>query len=555
MHYEALPDVNLEHLGNVERQAVSVTDEFHDEDFRALFISAGSDNAEADAEYNTSSSTGPLACLEIPFRTNLMKSFGEPVRKEATGQAMDSVAKGILHSSVVFFGPALIHLATTAAEESYCRATQKQTHHINDASDVSYIINDDVSHCDTSSADLRVYGLRPSSILTVASVAATLCTAIVLPFVGALIDRSRHRKTMGVITAGLIVAINIAQIFLTRTNWPLFWILHAVSDVLFLTHSVIVLAYLQNLTTNTAALSMYSSKFAILTFVCMILYMLTMIVYARTSGESIVTTSRLAHILSASIGAVTIGYSWLFLFQHRGPRVLVTPGANIFCESLAGLRHTLQQIRQHYPALKWMLCTILWSPDVGSGSYFSMLATIQKSLLHMNSAQIAAATLISLSFTVIGAQVSAICCTHKNALFSFRLNMILFFVSFGFTALFVTGPEHVHRYYLSSAMLGICFGWLVPTEKVLFCTLAPLGHEAELMGLIVCVHTAMAWLPPLLFSTINEWGWSLRWAMVSQNLLLATAFGFSLLMGDYDTAVAEARTPKPLTSQPDVTDV
>jgi UMF1 family MFS transporter len=108
-------------------------------------------------------------------------------------------------------------------------------------------------------------------------------------------------------------------------------------------------------------------------------------------------------------------------------------------------------------------------------------------------------------------------------------------------SVFVRGPEQLHLFYLLSAAIGVIFGWLVATERVLFCTLAPVGQEAEMMGLILCVHSAAAWLPPLLFSVINEAGFSLQWALASQDVIYGLAIVTSLGVGNYETAVQQAR--------------
>jgi hypothetical protein len=55
--------------------------------------------------------------FERPFWTNME---GIPLQKEATGQGMDAAAKGILHVSTAFLGPALMQLAYTSAEERFC---------------------------------------------------------------------------------------------------------------------------------------------------------------------------------------------------------------------------------------------------------------------------------------------------------------------------------------------------------------------------------------------------------------------------------------------------
>lgn len=473
---------------------------------------------QEEAQHRQHATQGPCPFIERPFRVNPSLAEGElPIPKEATAQAMDSAAKGVLHSSAAFLGPALIQLATATAREQCPDCTE---------------------------AELRIYGFHPSSVLTLASVVATLSTALCLPLLGAMLDRSHHRKTSGAITGYLLIAINAAQIATSRAHWRWFLASHVAADFLFILHSMILLAYLQNLTTNTKALSRYTSKFAVVQFSSMAVFMLGMTVYARhwSSGD-ILLTSRVAHVISSTWSLVFIGYSWLFLFTKRGPRVLVERGTMVG-DSVRGLWTSVQAIRQDYPALKWMLFTILWSPEMGSGSHLSMYSTLQKSLLQMNSGQVSLSALIVLASTVLGARLSGYLCARYHALFSFRLNLIVLAATNAAMAIMIQGPEQVRLFYCFSIGVGLSLGWLTPTERVLFCTLAPAGHEAEMMGVILCVHSAAAWVPPLLFSAVNEAGYSLQWALLSQNALLLSALVLSSGIGAYDEAVRQARDPR-----------
>lgn len=51
----------------------------------------------------------------------------------------------------------------------------------------------------------------------------------------------------------------------------------------------------------------------------------------------------------------------------------------------------------------------------------------------------------------------------------------------------------------------------------------------------------MAWLPPLLFSLLNEIGASMTIGLASLNLFFAGGFVLLLMVGNYDKAVALAQ--------------
>lgn len=483
---------------------------------------------------NINDSVGPLPWLERPFWTRLE---GIPLQREATGQAMDAAAKGILHVSTAFLGPALIQLAYTSAEERYCQDQQDDNQNNN-------------NNCNPTEDDLSVFGLRPSSILTVSSVTATAAAAIALPFIGALIDRSTHRKTAGAATAFALVFFNVFQVMLSQQAWPLFWLSKTIADFTFIVHTSIVLAFMKDLTSSSDTMSLYSSKFSILHFLFTAAFTVAVVIYAQGAHQSLVQTSRSAHLVSAIIGAFLLGYSWVHLFGHRPQR---RQAEDSFVQNtFLALHTTVTNIRRHYPALKWFMLTLLWSPNMGSGTLMSIFGTLQKSLLQMSSPQIGMFNLTVLLSTIVGANWAGYLNRRLNPLTSFRLCLGALSVVTALMAVLIRGPEQLHLFYLLSAFAGVTLGWLVPTERVLFCTLIPVGQEAEMMGLILCVHSAAAWLPPLLFSLINEWGFSLQWALASQDFIYGLAIVTSFGVGDYDTAVRQARDTSRTTSKVDV---
>jgi UMF1 family MFS transporter len=473
----------------------------------------------------TRQGAGPMPWFERPFWTNVE---GIPLQREATGQGMDAAAKGILHVSTAFLGPALIQLAYADAEERFCK-------------DQYNGVNDGDYNCTPTEDDLRVFGLRPSSILTLSSVVATAVAAVALPIIGALIDRSSHRKTVGAATAYALVFFNAVQAMLSQRNWPLFWLSKIVADFTYIVHTSILLAFMKDLTTNSQTLATYSSKFSVLQFTFTAGFTLFVIGYAHWAQQTIVQTSRSAHFVSAVIGFFLLRYSWTHLFEHR-PQRRQAEGSLVQSTILA-LHATVTKIRKHYPALKWFMLTLLWSPDLGSGTLMSIFGTLQKSLLQMSSTQIGLFNLTVLLSTIVGAYLAGYLNRRFNPLISFRLCLMALSVVTALMSVFIRGPEQLHLFYLLSAAIGVILGWLVPTERVLFCTLAPVGQEAEMMGLILCVHSAAAWLPPLLFSVINEAGFSLQWALASQDFIYGMAIVTSFGVGDYETAVRQARDP------------
>jgi MFS-type transporter involved in bile tolerance (Atg22 family) len=61
------------------------------------------------------------------------------------------------------------------------------------------------------------------------------------------------------------------------------------------------------------------------------------------------------------------------------------------------------------------------------------------------------------------------------------------------------------------------------------------------MGIYIFSGSVLAWLPPFLFSFLNEIGASMTIGLASLNLFFVGGFALLLMIGDYDKAVALAQ--------------
>jgi MFS-type transporter involved in bile tolerance (Atg22 family) len=80
---------------------------------------------------------------------------------------------------------------------------------------------------------------------------------------------------------------------------------------------------------------------------------------------------------------------------------------------------------------------------------------------------------------------------------------------------------------------------MYPSQRVLFCTLIPKKQEFEIMGLFVTYGLILSWLPPLIFTAMNERGIDMRWGLSIIAFFSALAFVCTLPIGKYALAVAQ----------------
>ena len=131
----------------------------------------------------------PRCCGRPWFRGN----------KEALGYALDLMARSTVFAcSGAFLLPALLKMAKLEAgcEIEAPEGTNK------------------VPECHG-----KVYGIRPSSLLTtILTIVAVLSTAM-LPLVGAIVDTTTHRRILGRTLAVIVSALLFPTIFVSQDNW------------------------------------------------------------------------------------------------------------------------------------------------------------------------------------------------------------------------------------------------------------------------------------------------------------------------------------------------
>lgn len=434
---------------------------------------------------------------------------------EVAAWAMDAAAKGPLNMSGAFLGTALLVLA-----------------------------KEDATAGDDSDQP-KIYGLRPSSLLTVSSVIVTLAAAAVMPLFGAIVDYTPHRKSIGLATAVAVALLNGAQSFVSGSTWPLMLLLLIFSNFLYIVHSTIVLAYLPGLTSDENVLAGYTAWFSIVHFITVSGYVLVIIAITAWAGGDTLYTAQISHVVSFLITTPLLCYAWAHLFRSRPALHELPPGKRLLTAGFSELAATSTRILRAdtpLPYLRVFMFALLFCPDAGSGNYISVFVTFMTEQMKMSGSQIGLVTLFIMLSTIPGSLLSTFMCRRFNALLSFKLCIGWWILTNTLASWILSGPERTYlAYFPFSFMWGVQFGWLFPSQRVLFCTLIPPGRETELMGMFAFFGQIMGWAPPLLFSWINELGFSMRLGLLSSDVFLVLAFAVLLFIDDYDLAVRQAK--------------
>ena len=170
---------------------------------------------------DTTESSEPQAKCCTGFKNNAL----------ARGYALNGMGRGAVIASNLFISTSLLYLAS---EEIGCIGE-----------------DDEVVDC-----NVKVYGFKPSSLLTNIAVISGLIAVVVNPITGAIVDYTDYRHFLGSATASLIIIIQAIQIYTVSSTWFPMAILQSIAGFLYQILVTMTYAYLPELSSQVGVKKM-----------------------------------------------------------------------------------------------------------------------------------------------------------------------------------------------------------------------------------------------------------------------------------------------------------
>lgn len=449
-------------------------------------------------------------------------------RHEATGWTLDSAARGVtVMGAAVFVSTALLKLAKEAAG---CETVPEDT------DDDSYV----VPECNE-----KIYGMRPTSLLTNIVMISGLASASLLPLVGSLLDHTSHRRTVGRLSSACLALLILLQIYALKHAWFLAAVIQVAVAFLYSVHLCAVYAYLPELTTNTETLVAYTSRFTAAQYSASVLFLLTMVGILKMAGIGYGQEVLAAQVSQATVFLVVtafFGIAWWYMFQERQASHSIPEGTTLVNAGFVKLFRTAGEIVTYHTSLKWFLVSAAMTQSATT-SFSSIAITYMTDQLHFGAGENAISILLLLVFAVPGARLAQMLTKWITPIQSLKCCLLLWMIATATASFVLRGQGQEGLAYTFAAVWGLSIGWVYPTEKALYCSIIPRGQDAELMGVYIFACQILSWLPPFVFSAMNEAGFSLRAGLFSLNCFYFVSFAvLHTLVGNYDDAVEHART-------------
>ena len=281
---------------------------------------------------------------------------------EATGLAVDNWALGPIFMSSMFLGPALLQLATQAAGCVYDQ-------------EASVVCEE------------KVYGFRPSSLLSNMAVVSGLLVPIMLPIVGAIVDHTPFRKQVAATTGVALALVKGFEVAVGPSTWFVITILQVTSSLIYNTHVVTTYAYNSELSAKPEVQANYNAFYSMVQYWSMLSFLIVVLVLSGLLGTDDVGTARISQTVTSLTALVLFSFSWQYLFRDRPATSAVQPGQSLVTSGFVKVWDSSKRIARQYRALLWVMLSLMFA-EAAMSALATIATTFATQVLKMNANEI-----------------------------------------------------------------------------------------------------------------------------------------------------------------------
>jgi MFS transporter, UMF1 family len=387
----------------------------------------------------------------------------------------------------------------------------------------------------------RVFGIRPSSILTDIVMVVGLLSAFMMPLVGSIIDHTPYRRAVGTASATAMCVFILVQMLVMENHWFAAAVLQIFVAFSYTVHLCAVYAYLPELTPHHEKLTQYTARFSAAQYAGSVSFLVVIVgILSVVNRNERLSSSTISQSVVLIICCICFGYAWTVLFRPRPASQKVPENKSLLSAGFWKIYTTGKTILLHHSAIKWFLVSAAFT-EAATTAFSTIAITYMTEQLDFTARENGIAILILLIFGVPGTRIAAWLTSTVNPVRSLQTCLIFWILSVAAATLFLREPGQQGLAYVFAMFWGLAIGWVYPTEKMLYVTIIPRGQEAELMGTYICACQMLSWLPPLIFTVLNEMGFSMRTGLFTLTLYFFASFCILFFVGDYKDAVDHAR--------------
>jgi UMF1 family MFS transporter len=352
----------------------------------------------------------------------------------------------------------------------------------------------------------------------------TLLSAVLLPVIGAIADRTSRKRHMLAGFAWTGAAATVALFFSGGDRWQPIVALMIVAGICLGASSVVYDSILNDISAEQDRDAVSSRGWALgyLGGGLLLAANLVLLQFAESWG---VGTEQAVHISFASAGLwwglwTIIPFRGLF---DRPPENVARVEGGLVRSSFGQLVHTLRDLRRYPQTLLFLLAYLFYND--GIQTVIASAAVFGSRELRLSETSLVLAILVVQLVAFFGALALGRLAGRIGA----RRTILGAIVVWGLVSLggFVVPAGQLLPFLLLSVAIGVVLGGSQALSRSLYSTLVPRGREAEYFGLYQAAERGTSWFGTLTFGLVFQLTGSYRYSIVA--LLVFFFVGFILL--------------------------
>mmetsp|Transcript_27201 Transcript_27201/g.66007 ORF Transcript_27201/g.66007 Transcript_27201/m.66007 type:complete len:385 (+) Transcript_27201:634-1788(+) len=339
-----------------------------------------------------------------------------------------------------------------------------------------------------------------------------------------------------------IIVIQAIQIYTVSSTWFPMAILQAVAAFMYQIVITTTYAYFPELSSEVGEklVQNISPKLTMLQFGTQGLFIVVVIAFSMGLSADDVLTAQISQGINVLFLILTFCIGWLKFLPKVDAKRVLPEGQSLWTAGFTQIFHTAKHIHGHYQqSIRWFLIALCFA-EAGASAFAVCAISFVNEVLKMTGTETGMLFLIVLFFVVPGAKLSEVVVKKTNYNTCWRLNMIYFSIITIVGVWMMVDENDKGSAYLMGIFWGIALGWYYATQNGFFAVLVPQEQATEMAGIYNFASLIIAWLPPLVFSALNESGIPLNYALMHLVGYFVIAIGFLSLMPSWDKVLAES---------------
>ena len=454
--------------------------------------------------------------------------------RQAQGYSLLGICRGTVYMSNVFLSTAFLYFASKQAgcliQSSSSSSSPENDDDDYNLSSLDYEVDENCHQ--------RVYGFTPSSLITNIAVISGLLSAFCMPLIGAILDFTPHRKTVGWMSATIVASIQLVQIATNERNWFIMAILQAIVGFIFQIQVLVIFSYLPDISraVEEHVMVKFSGLFTLFNYTAQLTFLLIVIGISLALNLTTIATAQVSQAVSGLLLAIVgCAYVWPRFFQAdvEPSRKLPEGSTSIVLAGFVQNYRTVRDMYVHYrSSLFWFNVSIMLG-EAGILAVLPIAVTFSTDVLKMNSSEVGLVFVVALLGSMPGTRVQRMIYQSTDPKISWMGNFAVTGLISVIGAFVLRDEEYKFLGYVWGGLWGFCFGWYFPTKIMIFSKILPKGQDSEYSGFLVYASQILVWLPPLLFSLSVEAGLNQRLGLLSLAIFSFLAFLASMNMSSW----------------------